>query len=233
MRNKKYDTPTITSAIINDMKNGILNNEIKGAYAHWSNGLPLFFVHAGLRPLMLSHLESEIKSTTRPKGLAHLAPDVDELAFHVNDRLKSVVESCAANGTKCHFRDPIFQAGPERGGTAIGGPFWTDFKVLQETALEAPSLLTSFVQIVGHSIQTDGIAFSKFMQAVCVDAGMYLGGRAFLEITQDGHFRAYEKTGLSKTKKKKYINFNQGNLVPIGDGWFKKDLTSMVCDSNR
>lgn len=33
---------------------------------------------------------------------------------------------------------------------------------------------------------------AKHLQSVCVDGGMYLGARAFLEIGCDAHFRAHE-----------------------------------------
>lgn len=51
------------------------------------------------------------------------------------------------------------------------------------------------------------------LQSVCVDGGMYLGARAFLEIGRDAHFRAHE-----------YYEHK------IGAGGFQvKDLTSIAC----
>ena len=39
---------------------------------------------------------------------------------------------------------------------------------------------------------------AKDLSAFCVDAGMYAGGRGFLQITKDGHFITYEKYGGQK-----------------------------------
>lgn len=94
----------------------------------------------------------------------------------------------------------------------IGGPFWTDFKVLQQTAITATAP-PAFIQIVGHSIELNHVRATASMAAIGVDAGMFIGGRAYLEISPDGHFRAYEKDKSSSLK----------NM------WKMKDLTSLEC----
>lgn len=48
--------------------------------------------------------------------------------------------------------------------------------------------------------------------AVCVDAGMYAGARAFLEISPNGHFIAHERRGPP-------------NITP----WKVTDLTAKLC----
>ncbi len=50
------------------------------------------------------------------------------------------------------------------------------------------------------------------LSAVCVDGGMYLGARAYLEIGLDGHMRAYERRG-------------EEHKV----AWKVKDLTEETC----
>jgi hypothetical protein len=65
--------------------------------------------------------------------------------------------------------EELFEAGPERGGRHIGGPFWTDFKVLQKeydqqhasssgvsggsgTGVEG-DVAMEMMQVVGHTAQ--------------------------------------------------------------------------------
>ena len=53
--------------------------------------------------------------------------------------------------------------------------------------------------VVGHTAYDemyDGednyVRFTEGLRAVCVDAAMYMGYKAFLEIGIDGHFRSFE-----------------------------------------
>ena len=57
------------------------------------------------------------------------------------------------------------------------------------------------------------------LSAVAVDGGMYLGGRGFLEIGTDGHFRAFEKLGAEK----RIIDFTR-NICTSHCNEEKKDL---------
>jgi hypothetical protein len=52
------------------------------------------------------------------------------------------------------------------------------------------------------------------LQAVCVDGGMYLGARAYLEIGSDGHFRAFEKYRGSPNSAQ-YNTFHPTDLTEI------------------
>ena len=242
MRNRKTDTPEITDAVIQKLKSGIMNIEILGAYAHWVNGLPLLFVHAGLRPAMLKTIVEGLVSASMERDKGHTSmhsngvrgesllasvADIDAIASYINERLRNTVDRCSSNSAKCRFRDPLFLAGPERGGTAVGGPFWTDFKILQDAAAGSSAPLTPFVHIVGHSIQQGGVVgLTKYMQTVGVDVGVYTGGRAYLEITPDGHFYAHEKPKKSVKRTEHTMKY----LLDTGDGWVKRDVTAEVCD---
>lgn len=53
---------------------------------------------------------------------------------------------------------------------------------------------------------------AKHLQSVCVDGGMYLGARAFLEIGCDAHFRAHEYYESKQSK-----------------GFQVKDLSNIAC----
>lgn len=121
-------------------------------------GLPVLFTHAGFRPEMLSHAENACRKLTG----ASLA-DPEHIARYVNQRVIETVE--AGRGGKCSFQDTLFQAGPERGGNDVGGPFWTDYSVLakaDESAQSSPRM----VQIVGHSIGYNKIRTTRLMQTI-------------------------------------------------------------------
>ena len=68
-------------------------------------------------------------------------------------------------------------------------------------------------QVVGHTIHKGKIVPTRRLGAVGVDAGLYLGGRAFLEISPDARFYGWEK------KPGKGVG-----------GWARRDLTAQVCD---
>jgi hypothetical protein len=110
----------------------------------------------------------------------------------------------------------VFEAGPDRGGEGLGGPFWTDFHTILESA-ETTDVPPTFIQIVGHTMAWcynprierelqvypgDDVAecgmglirATPQLDTICVDGGMYAGGRAFLEIGHDGVFRSYQRT---------------------------------------
>jgi len=57
---------------------------------------------------------------------------------------------------------------------------------------------------------------SHLLQAVCVDGGMYIGARAYLELSRDAHFVAHERY--------------RGDASSVGyDNYQQRDLTSAVC----
>lgn len=62
------------------------------------------------------------------------------------------------------------------------------------------------------------IRASKYLQSICVDAGMYLGARAYLEIGADAHFRIYQK----------YFGLPSENTF---NTYQVKDFTDLVCNN--
>jgi hypothetical protein len=205
MINREADTKEKIIAVVNSMKRGVLDGTVVGSFVHRIGDQPLLFVHAGFRPKFVDQLQKTL-SDPSPEGMAR----------HVNDLLVKFVEKCT-DETKlfvpCEFHDDVFEAGPDRGGKGIGGPLWTDFHVIDEAAATSAAV-PSFIQIVGHTMAWcydpsepntypgDDVAecsiglirATKGLGAVCVDGGMYAGGRAFLEIGHDGVFRSYQRT---------------------------------------
>jgi hypothetical protein len=65
---------------------------------------------------------------------------------------------------------------------------------------------------------SDGlIRASAGLQSICVDGGLYLGGRAFLEIGSDGHMRAFQRYLRPKV------------ISSIHGPYFAMDLTELTC----
>lgn len=219
-RNKKTDTKEKVEALISMMKEEIVSGAVKGAYAmDTAEGLPLFFVHAGIRPQMMEHLRKTIPVLS--SGGA--AQESHVVAEYINNKLLEDVKRCSAPGARCPLNDLVYSAGPERGGRELGGPYWTDFSVLEEAhaaeaAKEDPSFLP-FVQIVGHTVEVNEVRSTRGLGAVCTDAGMMYGGRAFLTI-EDSRFISY-----SKEEKKRSVTVSTLQKPK----WNKRDLTELAC----
>lgn len=200
MRNAAADTKAKVLQLVRQMKAQIISSELTGAFAININSVPLLFVHAGYRATYLA--ASPIR----------LAAD---LAEHFNGVLVDAMQHCSEDWVACPFDDygELFQAGPERGGSNLGGPVWTDFRVLaKDDKLNGLSHNPNeYIQIVGHSAascddgdDTNGypdmahcgqlIRATDDVEAVCVDGGMYQGTRSFLEINiTTGSMLAHEK----------------------------------------
>jgi hypothetical protein len=137
------------------------------------------------------------------------------VASYINEVLVRAIGSC--QNKVCTLKDAIFQAGPERGGSSIGGSYWTDFQVLQNAAnsnVNSFNYVQKYIQIVGHSVEIGKIRVTSNAEAVCVDAGMYTNGRAYLVIDKyDGRFRAHEK--------------DMESAAP--DSWIINDITKEIC----
>ena len=116
-RNFNTDTPEVISEVASGMKEGILNGNIVGSHVLRVQGMPVFFTHAGWRPEMLSRVEEKL-----PSGHS----DPEDVSSYVNRRVRETVETCRES--TCSFTDELFQAGAERGGRDLGGPFWTDYR---------------------------------------------------------------------------------------------------------
>lgn len=128
----------------------------------------------------------------------------------------------------CNFKGDIYTAGPDRGGSEqeIGGVFWTDYSVLTKEAaairrrlINGDSLdadqqveinrsiaasavddtLWPFAQVVGHTMVTSRVRSVEGVLSVCIDVGIVMGGRGYLEIKPSGRFISHVKN--LKTKK--------------------------------
>lgn len=220
-RNKKTDTKEKVEALINLMKEEIISGAVKGAHAmDTAEGLPLFFVHAGIRPQMMDHLRKSIPALVKggAKDESHV------VAEYINTKLLEDVKRCTSAGARCPLDDLVYSAGPERGGSAVGGPYWTDFSVLEkahaaEAAKEDPSFLP-FVQVVGHTVEVNAVRSTRGLGAVCTDAGMMYGGRAFLTI-EDSRFVSYSK----EEKKRSTVTVSTIQKPK----WNRRDLTELEC----
>ena len=218
-RNKKNDTKEKVEALVTLMKEEILSGAVKGAHSMVKDGLPLIFVHAGLRPDMISKLHETVPALKNPSDKRGESVVIAE---YINKKLLSDLESCGGGMAKCKLDDVLYSAGPERGGNRLGGPFWTDFSVLEEahrTQVEHGDALTDWVQIVGHTVEVNEIRATRGLGAVCTDAGMMYGGRAFLEVV-DGRFISYEK---EETKRNVAAS-------ALDAKWYRRDLTAHACE---
>jgi hypothetical protein len=135
-KNRIEDTPDKVKYIIDQMHQEIIEGNVKGAhYLDHASGLPLLFIHGGIRPTMYDYLTEKgyISESDSDKNVAH------SIAGHVNSKLQKDIKNCvglikAKKTNTCRLNDLIYSAGPERGGNQIGGTYWTDFHVLQDSA---------------------------------------------------------------------------------------------------
>ena len=202
MRHPKADTREVVEEIVLDLKAGILDGRQQAAFVLSLGDVDILFIHAGLRPEMLEYLQTKLGNSSAPA-----------IAEHMNSILQEHTRGCPGFGRRCPYDDEIFQAGPDRGGDGIGGPFWTDFSVLERAEMSG-SLARHLIQVVGHTVsecyrnyrgneehppvdsigcQKGLVRRTKNLNAVCVDGGMYLGARTFLQISADGKFVSFEK----------------------------------------
>jgi len=213
----KADTKPKVLALVKRMKEQIANGELVGAHVVDVNAVPILFVHAGYRSTYLKASKS-----TDPRALA----------TEFNEVLVECLKSCKADWEACPFDayGELFQAGPERGGSHLGGPVWTDFQVLvsDDAANGRQRHTNEFVQIVGHSAAScdDGddsngypdlgscpelIRATGDIESVCVDGGMVYGTRSFLEINKaPGALLAHEKEGTTAEWKVRQLNAETG-----------------------
>lgn len=264
-KNRKEDTPDKVRYIISEMHREIISGRVQGAhYLDHASGLPLLFLHGGIRPTMYDYLteKGHITEADTDKNVAH------SIAGHINGKLQQDIRNCAAlikakKTNTCRLNDLIYSAGPERGGNQIGGSYWTDFHVLEDSAKRqlmddvtstssssrildssgeggentspvkelssvARTGISSFLQIVGHTVEVNEIRTVPGLSATCVDAGMMYKGRAYLEITKEGRF-------ISHTKEMEEGNDSlmerlHSQLMGQGEGqWIREDLTQEAC----
>lgn len=224
-RNKVTDSTEKIISLTKQIMIDILAGNVQGAFSfNEFCDIPILFTHAGLRMKMRSLIES---SATHPFPLQ--ASSIDNASFfalHINNKLQHDIGSC--RDSIAHFYeyegpmncgrflvDEIYSAGPERGGSNVGGTFWTDFSIL----LKESSLSNwDFMQIVGHSLKIGEIRSSEYMTSICVDAGLMAGGRAYLQLSPpNGRVFAHEW--------KKRSDEGRGMI----GGWETTDFTTIHC----
>ena len=231
-RNKDTDSEDSLREVVQGLKDGLRSGKILGSYATRVQGMPILFSHAGFRPEMINFVQQEYKSSNGGLQAEHLSE-------YVNNVVKKMTseESCGhikklgevgKGWTHCKYDHELFEAGPDRGGQNIGGPYWTDYSVMEKLGLgnlnrntesEAEDIIKTMVQVVGHTISPRRmIRNTKYMEAIGVDSGMYIGGRTFLEIDKHGRFLAHEKSTSS---------LQSG--IGTGTGWNIRDLTKELC----
>jgi hypothetical protein len=132
----KADTKEKRLAIVNSLKHGIQESKIVGSYFTTINQIPVMFIHAGFRPQMIEYITDKFQVSSTPR----------ELSSFVNGHVKSAIQHCMKSGVSCNLNTEIFGAGSERGGRNIGGPFWTDYRVLAKAAAE-PNFLPNMIQV--------------------------------------------------------------------------------------
>lgn len=220
-RHQVSDTKMNIATVVSGLKNAVLAGRIVGgAYAFQVAGIPILASHAGLQPVMISSLLKQAipggyknydKDANSFKELSS-TEQIDLLADQINSIVKKNVQDCQ-NHLRCTFENAIYMAGPERGGApgSVGGPFWTGFEVM-EAVDRSPESPSPFVQVVGHTIKMNRVRSTLNLGSICVDVGMYEGGRGYLEILPSGRFIAH-------SKKK------NGNIGV----WEQLDLSSAVC----
>lgn len=129
-RNKKSDTKMVVSQIIEELKSSIIEGTVKAAHSITLHGVDLMFVHAGYRKKFVERV--------LPKNFK--GNEAEALVKHANDVLHKEVVKCAqSDSIYCRIVGETFDAGPERGGRSIGGPFWTDYSVVYEEQNSNPS----------------------------------------------------------------------------------------------
>jgi hypothetical protein len=137
-RNPQSDTKAKVTSLVQDMKSSILRNKVRGAYYRTLHGVDLLFTHSGFRQDMKRLV---LGSSPLPDGTS----EAKALVEFTNKLLFDSVKRCSHEDAICKMRHEVFEAGPERGGASIGGPFWTDFSVIEAEEASKPS--ESLIQV--------------------------------------------------------------------------------------
>ena len=204
-RNPVTDTPAVVDQLTKLVRADVLAGRVQAALSHVSfKGVELFFSHAGLRPQMLNMLMSRIRAA---EGLDASAVRPLHIAEFLNNKLVADIQACASSTVRCRLQDAIYSAGKERGGIGVGGPFWTDWSILEQMA-QVGNPPFAWTQVVGHTPIVSKIRFAKGLSAICVDVGIYLGGAGWLEHHESGHFvsTVYSPKGSSRLRRQDITN---------------------------
>ena len=216
----------LTMSVVDD----ILRKQLLGSfYTEQFGGIPMLFTHAGLRKDMKSNILSRaIQGATTTT----MTSDGKVVSEFVNDVLyRDILECYNSRGYSANYKDKIrcgifltdviYSVGKERRGSSIGGVMWTDYHILEQEANDNVTLW-DFVQIVGHTLEKGKIRTTSKLKSTCVDAGMLVGGRAYLSVSAQGRFHSFEKQPAQQ---------QQAAVFPTTttNRWRKRDLTSLMC----
>ena len=96
-RNKRTDTKEKVESLIDLMKEEIISGAVKGAHAmDTPEGLPIFFVHAGIRPKMMDYLRKTVPGLS-PDSAENSDNEAHVIAEYVNTKSQDV-KSCEGQG---------------------------------------------------------------------------------------------------------------------------------------
>mmetsp|Transcript_23305 Transcript_23305/g.68020 ORF Transcript_23305/g.68020 Transcript_23305/m.68020 type:complete len:272 (-) Transcript_23305:37-852(-) len=134
------------------------------------------------------------------------------MAAWIQAAMQEAAKECAPGAAKstCRFQGAsgLFSAGPDRGGSGLGGPFWTDFAKVHAQAAQ-PSL-PGVVQVVGHTpspCDTDHspgcqpVRYAPRSQVLDVDVAMVYGNnQGYLELTPGGDLVIHRRVSHNPEK---------------------------------
>lgn len=226
-RNPQTDTPAVMKKIINGLVDDVAAGLVVGAYyyEHTVSGhtdepkkhVPILFTHGGISPEYYAHLEKSSAEFTALKQsggnvAAFLAESVRSGVQAAMARTCTMIsyKSPSNQVAKCALNGELFAAGKERGGGPVGGPFWSDFSVMQASAAAGfyEKTMPGVTQIVGHTMAhcyvykherththpkssenqcrkgliRKAVGAEGGTDGICIDGGMYLGARAYLTL---------------------------------------------------
>lgn len=235
-KNKKFDTDKVIQEVLSSIKRNIMSGNIMGSYYFKHNNVKFLLTHAGVRAKMYDYILSQLQLQIADMGNGHRNSNIDIpflISSYINRATKSIVNACSMrpnngkpagtiNSRSCKGfeSNELYLTGMDRGGSRIGGPFWTDFSVLQQEASSMLNLstigrpdfyLSDTVQIVGHTPDVGRIKISRYLTSICVDVGIFMKGRGYLTIEPDGRIIAMEK-------------------APSDKMWRARDLIASICD---
>ena len=115
-RNPTADTRQRIIDTVNTIYQDVADGSLQAAYVHYVYDVPILFIHAGVRPEYYTYLQKQLSPEDPSKQLTPI-----EIAAYFNNILQSYLAQCKS--VPCApSKNEFFEAGPDRGGTHIGGP---------------------------------------------------------------------------------------------------------------
>ncbi len=103
----KADTEEKIIKFLRLLWDDILTRKIVGSYVHYINKIPVVFVHAGYTDAFIDYLKLDSAET---------------ISNYTNNHLVYSVSQCSRLPCQSITKDELYEAGPSRGGSGIGGP---------------------------------------------------------------------------------------------------------------